>query len=247
MKVFLSLTKQSEATRTFRELAQLGLPTAEARLAQTNGAAIRKIFSGSELDKLFLDKPSFLAWAGGLDGMAQRMTSGQVSSFRSTIDAASVVFIHSAVDAAVSDLCEVSAVHAPADWDPWLANKRVSLSRTRGESYESLRASELNMALETLKRESLLKRVDRIFALCQPSANLELIHGYLFDRDRLEILDKIRHEIIHGAGISTSIQNVDEALEFLVRTGLHLFALINWKYDIKLDPALAFKLASDVA
>jgi hypothetical protein len=234
-KVFESLTGQWEATRTFREIARIGLPIAEAQIAKANASAADQFLTSDELDHLFLNKEAFLKHVGGPTELAKKMTTGQVSSFRSTIDAASLVFLHSAVDAAVSDLCDIAAMVAPSDWELWLAEKKIPFSRLKNEGYIDLRDSELRSVLERLKRESLMKRVDRLFALCRPEPNLKLVGEYTFDRHRLEALDNKRHAIIHGDGTFAATSSVEESLEFLFRTGLYLFAMLNRKYDVKMN------------
>lgn len=242
-RVYRTLTTRWQETTSFREVARLGLPAAEAALVRSNHGLAQDIALGTEYDSLFLSKEGFFAFVGGPAGMAKSMTAGQVSSFRTAIDAASLVFMHSALDAAVSDLCEAVALSAPQDWDVFVGERRVTMSRVKEAAYEELRGDELRKHLDALSKESLIKRVDRLYALCRPEAGLELIAGYVFDRDRLVAVDETRHDIIHGVGTNTAVSGVEPLLEFIFRTGLHLFALVNWRYDLKLDVGLYFELA----
>jgi hypothetical protein len=169
--------------------------------------------------------------------MSQKMTNSQTSSFRSIVDAASLVFMHAALDAAVTDLCRLAAILAPVDWLHWLKETKVTLAEARVSSPESLLATKLESHLKTLDRESLLTRIDRLFALCKPEPETELITGYVFDRGRVEELDKLRQTVMHSAeGARIAIPDCESAIQFLFQTGLHLWAMLNKKYGVKMDP-----------
>lgn len=239
-RVFKALTYRWQEAVSFRQLANLGLPGAEAALEKSNTEAMEALFSPTEMGSLVRDRDEFMAWVGGPKGLAATITSNQIVAFRSAVDAASIVFLHSTLDAAVSDLCEIAALLAPGDWEHWMSDKRVSLGQVKNQGYDELLSAELRSAIENLKRDSLLKRVDRLFAICQPPPRLELINNFVFDDTRLEQIDTVRHDIIHGAGINAPVADVEGALEVLHRSGLFLFALLNWKYHIKLDVSSSF-------
>ena len=48
------------------------------------------------------------------------------------VDAASIVFAHSVLDAAALDYCRVTALVAPGDWESVIDQRQVKLSDLRG-------------------------------------------------------------------------------------------------------------------
>ena len=72
--------------------------------------------------------------------------------------------------------------------------------------------------------------------MCEPPTGFEPKRGFRFQREDLERLDKLRHDLIHGDVTPSRLGNVDEDLELLFNTGLFLWAMVNEKYGVKLDP-----------
>jgi hypothetical protein len=219
---------------TLRTVVSKGMPYASQQLFDEHRARWREFFQNPENDKFFIDKAQFLKDAGGSEEISEEVTKSDIKTTRASVDAASLVFIHSAVDGAVSDLCRVCALAKPEDWGPYLQDRKVALKEISSSSYPDILRTLLNDALATLEREALLKRVDRIFALCQPS-DFRPMRDFAFDRDRLESLDRKRHEIVHGQGVE--LTDVEHDMEFLVRSGFYLFALVNQRYDVRINPA----------
>jgi hypothetical protein len=232
-KIFLNLTIRRSEIHSFRKVVELGLPRANAVLAADNLQWARRMLSDPEYDGVFLDKAEFLRQAGGVTGLGSALTSNQLSVFGLSVDAASLVFMHSALDAAIQDLCRVCALVAPSDWEQFLGERKVALSDLKSSDYMTIFHQRLTQYLADLERESLLKKVDRIFQLCQPPQGFARA-GYSFDRNRLDKLDRDRHAIIHGDGAVRT--EVEQALEYLLNTGLFLFEMVNRRYGVKMDP-----------
>jgi hypothetical protein len=145
--------------------------------------------------------------------------------------------MHSALDAAVSDLLRVTAIAAPQDWEPYLQRRTTTLGEVRERGYEKLFYERLSDYLDELERESMLKRIARLYESCQPPSGFTpLTKPYVFSRERIEQLDKSRQQIIHGYQKVTGLPNIDDSLDFLSDTGLHLAGLVNWRYDVRIDP-----------
>jgi hypothetical protein len=231
--------------RSFRQVAALGIEHAQDAIVRQNTAVARAILESKDFEKFFLDKEGFLAYVGGIEQMGRELSTTQVLSFSSVVDAASLVFAHAAVDSAVTDLCEITMIVAPADWERWLTEKRVVLTEVREKSFEELRAAALAAQLDALGRDPLLKRVDRVFALCQPDGTKSLIRGFTFDLERLTDIDRLRHAVVHGKEKRAPIPNVADKIEYLFQCGLYLFAMVNDRYDVKVDPRAFFAAPAD--
>lgn len=235
-KVFSTLTQRWSDVSSFRRVVELGLPSAARQLANANLEFVTGFLADPGNETLFLNKEAFLKTVGGPRGMGQTMTANQLAACNASVDRASMVFMHSAVDGAAYDLCKVVAMVAPTDWEPFLKNQKIALSDVKQSTYDSLFAQRLNEHLSIFERESLLKKVDRLFQLSKPPGGYEPIRNYKFDRDRLEVLDRFRHDVIHGDDQNSTFRDVHGSLDFLFHTGIFLVALVNNHYGVKLDP-----------
>ena len=139
------------------------------------------------------------------------------------------------MDAAASALCWITAVSSLDDWEPFVSGRKVALSDVRKTGFDGLLAEKIVDYLTAFERESLLKRVDRLFMLCQPDRDFEGIRGFSFDRDRLERLDSLRQRIVHHDVEESEFAAVEADLEFLFQSGLHLWTMVNAKYGVKGD------------
>jgi hypothetical protein len=237
-KVFMNLTVRWSEVSSFRQVVQLGLPHAHAALASENIRVAKRMLEDPGNDALFLDKPGFIQNVGGHSGMGGAMTASQMSVFNLSVDAASLVFMHSTLDASVQDLCAICAIVAPADWERLVGNQKVSLAEVRADGYAALLDKRIAKHLHVLSRQSLVKRVDRLFELCKPTAASSR-PGYSYDRDRLVAIDRERQNVIHGDGVA--LANVATTIEYLLETGLYLLGIVNERYDVRMDPELAMR------
>jgi len=177
-----------------------------------------------------VDKTKFVTTAAG-EIMARTTSS---------LDAATVVFVHSILDAAAIDYCRVTAMAAPSDWEPDLRGNAVRLTEIRGSTYDELLRRKLGDRLQSLERESLLTKIDRLLARCQPPAGWSPMNNYKFDLETMKRLDEQRHDIVHGLAIGRPLKDFPlspESLWYLQRTLMYFAGLVNRKYGLMLDPA----------
>jgi hypothetical protein len=236
-EIYSALSGRWQETLSFRKVAELGLPSAAREAELANTGAAEEFLNDSENDLLFLSKQGFIDYVGGAAGVGKTMTAAQLGAFCSAVDAASLVFVHSAVDAAVSDLCRLAALIAPNDWMPWLNNATLSLAEAKARPIDELISAKLASLVERLDREALLFRVDRLFAICQPPVGFAPLNDYTYDRARVEQLDKLRQSIVHRPESARApIPDCEDSLRFLFRTGLFLWSMLNAKYGVRMDP-----------
>lgn len=152
-----------------------------------------------------------------------------------SLEAAVLVFYHSLLDATAFDYCRVTVLHAPRDWEQDLKNTQVPLLETQGKSYDQLLQTKLSERLERLERESLLTKLDRLFARCNPPPGWS---PYVFDRARIKRFDDQRHEIIHGKALGkplTLFPVTDENLFYVQQTGMYLMWSVCLKYGMRVS------------
>jgi len=239
-RVLTNVTNRWAATSGLLKTAQAGSALASTHIAQDNRQFVEAFLSDPGNDRLFGDKAGFVAWAGGADGLSANITREQLANFSHAVDAAALVFMHAALDAAVSDLCRVTALLAPGDWETFLEDQKVTLSQLKGTTYDALLAAKLETHLDALDRESLLKRVDRMFALCRPPKDFDPMRNYTFDRNRVDQIDRLRQRIVHGDDPFTPIADIPIQVEYMAKTAMFMMTLVNHRYKVKFNPLHTF-------
>ena len=68
---------------------------------------------------------------------------------------------------------------------------------------------------------------------------------FVFDRDRLLNVDKLRHEVVHRVGPTAAAALQDSELVYLGNTGLFLGKLLGDVFGIALDDALCRRFMTE--
>ena len=63
--------------------------------------------------------------------------------------------------------------------------------------------------------------------------------GYAFDPDRIERLDLLRQDIVHGNALGQAIPDAAEEFLYMNRTCWYFMGLVNMRYGLRLDPVVA--------
>lgn len=236
-QTFFSSTNRFAAITSFRRVAQLGLPAATPMIYEEWRNFAHQLFHDAEYDNLFIDKQKALEISGGVEVVGGQMAQEQINRFRAVADAASLVFAHSVLDSVALDYCRVTALASPANWTCFVEQKKFTLIELKGRVYEELLHEKITECLDLLDREPLLKKIDRLFQVCQPSRDFAPMHDYYFDRARLIVLDDMRHDIVHGSGPVATLPRGDDDIWFLQKTSSFLMALVNMRFGLKINPA----------
>jgi hypothetical protein len=234
----------SSVVLNFRETFTAVAASANEHLETSATELFRKMFEDPQWQGLLVDietgEPSSGKSAADYRKLGNVAAQVLFTSSYAALDAAVLVYYHSLLDASAFDYCRVTALHAPQDWEQDLKATQVPLLETKSKSYDRLLQAKLDERLERLERESLLTKVDRLFARCNPSPGWSPMVGYLFDRDRIKQFDDQRHEIVHGKAIGkplTLFQLSIENLFYVQQTGMYLMGLVNCKYGLRVAPS----------
>lgn len=60
--------------------------------------------------------------------------------------------------------------------------------------------------------------------------------GYAFDPDRIERLDVLRQNIVHGDALGRRINDADGEFAYMNQTCWYFMCLVNMRYGLQLDP-----------
>jgi hypothetical protein len=235
-RIFTTLINRQSNTITFRRLSKAGEPMAAAHASVEDMRLVNEILTNPEYDQYFLDRKKAVEFFGGPEALAASMTQGKITTLRQLVDYASIVVMHSALDAALTDLCRLAAALKASDWEARLAERTVKLGQLRDNAYQSLLNEKLADYIEALAKDSLLKRADALFAACRPASGFSPLGGYAWDRAELQRLDQLRHDLAHGRIAAPPPGEVEKDIEFFLKTGLFFWGMLNATYGIKMDP-----------
>lgn len=229
---------------SLRQVADVALPIAEEPLAAIHADVVELISIHPQYKKIIVKLDgSETTWGEGTKNIVRTgMTSVAITNASAAIDAASLVFAQSILDDCALSYIRVCSLANPADWESIIAEKKSSFANYRGKTQDVIRDEMIQEKLKQLERDSLLKKVDLLFHLCNPHEGYAPINNYSYDRDRLEKIDGDRHGIIHGDGMGKPVANIDDDLDFIWKTVNYLLALVNHKYGVQLNPIKMFNL-----
>lgn len=227
---------------SFRQVALAGLPLAQKTIRLEHAFLWQGLLADREGKSIITDKETFVK-EGWAEKLTKMMTEKAIANARSSIDAACIIFAHSALDANALEYCRVTALAAPEQWEEDILKKQVSLAEIRDASFEKLFQQRLEKRFDQLSRESVIKKIDLLFARCQPPDKWSPMTDYQFDSGRLEKLDKLRIDIVHEEALGSQIPNAEEETWYLLKTSIFLMGLVNYRYDLRLDPWYRYKRA----
>ncbi|HYO46535.1 MAG TPA: hypothetical protein VEY33_07595, partial [Gemmatimonadota bacterium] len=216
-------------------ISQAGLPNAEEHLRDRSLTLVSELLRDPDFDQILVGGEAALNSLGGAAGLLERITASQLATYQLGVNSATIVFAHSALDAAVSELCWIVAFSSQEAWERYLDRKQITLGDLRQRGRDAVVTEKLARYLSSLEREPLLLRCDRLLEVCRPSPVFPGIRGFCFDRNRLSTLDLLRHDIVHHNVDASRLERVDDDLEFLLQSGLYLWSLVNHRYDVRID------------
>lgn len=217
----------------FRRVATAGLAAGHETVIDEFAGFLSALPDDPEFSEIVQDRDRLLdpAFRAEILSRAAKSTMEQAIA---GVDSASIVFIHSLVDALAHELLRVCAIASPEDWSGSLRERKVSLAEVQSSDSAAILAGLIQTQLLALERESLIKKSDTLHALCQPPAGWTNQHGFRFDRTELGRIDDLRHSIVHGDLMGRPIPGAEQAIDYLRQCGLHFVGLANLKYKVQL-------------
>lgn len=224
---------------SFRQTVQSGMEAAVNARARQAEDLYRSLLSDPTYEKLIADRAAF-ANAVPMPKFVEISVGTGIKSANDSLDAATAIFIHSMIDGAAFDFCRVTALHAPKDWESDLLAKQIPLGAVRERSYDAILQEKLQQTLDGLEMKSLSEKIDRLHARCQPPRGWSPMDNYSFDATRINKLDKLRQDIVHGDALGQPLGDMDDELLYVVRTCMYFMGLVNEKYGLRIDPQAIF-------
>ena len=234
----MSCNSRFAVVSSFRRISELGLPAATLNIYEEYLQFANELFNDPQHESLFIDKQKALETLGGVEALGSKMVSEQIANYKASVDAASLIFAHSVLDNAVLNYCRCSALASPTDWEKFIEKKKITVEDIKDSSTDEIVNKKVNEYIDSLDRESLLYKADRLFQVCRPPAKFSPLHNYSYDRKRILKLDEMRHEIVHGSSSVPLLPLGDADIWFLQQTANFYMSLVNFTYNLKIDPSL---------
>jgi hypothetical protein len=217
-----------------RQTVEKTMPFGKEALEMENIETVLDMLSDSKLSKIFKD-PVAMA-RGEYRKFAKNITDKSLASASSLVSAASLVFAHGVFDATLFDYCRVSALSVWTDWLELVKNRKVSIGEVeQATKYRTLLRS-VDDYLAQLERESILKKADILHQVIKPGNYQTTVREYAYSRDRLQLIDRARHDAVHRLQFREGFAEIDHTIDYLRKTVVYFMGLIHRRYGLKIDP-----------
>ena len=232
--LFIKLFTQIQS---FRETAYCDTEAIRDRLLEKALPFSSEFFTKPENDRFFIDRQGAIDAIGGPSGLAETLTRQSINNFKLSVDAASIVFAHSIIDGLAFNLCNVTVIADPEYWENKVIDKKDTLNNFKTKSYKDILKEFIDRYLDDLDRKSLITKIDHLFSVCKPKPG-SIIDNYKYDKEFLEQIDKLRHDIVHGDKINTEIPEITSYIKYMEQTGSYITLLLCDRFNFKLDPTV---------
>jgi hypothetical protein len=220
---------------SLRQFRDAGLEGAAQRLTEQHAAFVNLFRTEPEYRRIFTNPEKPIS-----ENIAQllriKMTEGVINSAHAAIDASSIVMAQSILDDCSWSYLKVCALVAPEDWCGQVDARKIDLKSVRERSYEDLRDGLIQARVDQIERESVLIKIDLLFALCRPPADYTPLNNYAYDRARLERIDGERHAVIHENGFLMPLPTIEVDLDYISKSAWFVMGLVNQKHGLRINP-----------
>jgi hypothetical protein len=62
------------------------------------------------------------------------------------------------------------------------------------------------------------------------------VREYEYSREKLESIDRARHEAVHRLQFREGFAEIDATIDYLLRTVVYFMGLVHFRYGLKIDP-----------
>lgn len=145
--------------------------------------------------------------------------------------AASLVFAHSVFEGCACDLLRMTMEAGPEDWLPLISNKQVTVADLT-QNKDDILFSLVKERFRSLERQSVLEKIDRLFAIVAPPPNRPRFPQYVYDRARIEQIDHMRHAAVHEDPLGYDPRRLKDDVDYLLVSLLWLGGPVIDKYDL---------------
>jgi hypothetical protein len=222
---------------SLRQVASVALPLAHSEIASLHKEQMTTIAEHPMAQRLIVEQDGAHS---PLSPELQRIisqgaTETALMNADAAIDAASLVFGHSIIDACALAYCRVCALAKPEHWEPIFEKRTLTFQTLMAKGKDEIRMDMIEARLKELERGPLITKIKTLLSLCKPAADYSPVGGYTFDEKRIEEIDTKRHRIIHENTFGQPLVGVEQDLQYLQQTIHFILALVNQHYGVRIS------------
>jgi hypothetical protein len=133
------------------------------------------------------------------------------------------------------ELLKITVLVGRDDWFPFVEKKQIVLADLQKYSRDEILCREIDDFFNKLERESVLKRLDTLFAVIgsQVINNHKTSPAYKYDRERISQIDKDRHRVAHRDSLDYNPPTLNGDVQYLLTILIFLSSLLIDKYGIQ--------------
>lgn len=217
--------------RSFIKVMDIGLQHAGAEILPTMKQSMHGIVAESEGCP-----PRHI-----FDAAVDQAVTNRLAHAASSAEAAILIFGHSVLDYATSELCRILIEVAPELWAEALGDRKLSLRDFKAHgSYSGALQSVLSGYADEVERRSMIERINLITRKCFPGEpslpSFESMWGgeFVFDLQRIKAIDQMRHDVIHRAEFQGKSEDFEDDLEYCELTITYLVKIVSFRFGLPL-------------
>lgn len=217
-----------------KRLAELGLESIMAEHIDF----LRSAMLNAEYAHLFRHA-RFSLEDGSFVSVAEQTAQSNVDGVKSYLAATAIVFFHSSFETVVNLLLEVSLFCDIPRWLELMRSKGFSITVADicDGNLETMLKKKLDDYVVEIKTGGLVKRIEHLCALLNAGFGGQTdVIDYTFDRDRIAAIDALRHEFAHKRRSTYDIDQAQDDVAYLAKTGWHMLNRLADHYRL-LTPA----------
>lgn len=223
----------------FRRTVNTTMPIARENHEQQQVAFILECLNDPTMAEIFLDREA-LSQPENCKKAAAAATKRAFESAAAFVDAASLVFAHAVFDATLFDYCRICAFRSPLSFVEILRDRKVQLADSQQLSRPAILWNSIQNYLTQIERESVLKKAQLLHRITQPDESFFRdgpIH-FRYSAERLESIDRARHEAVHALQFTSKIADLDDTLLYLLRAVFYFVRILHKRWGLQLDMQL---------
>lgn len=231
--------KRWSSIANLRNIAKIGLEQADPIVQKKSKNFVDVFLSSQDLRTEMVsdgEDPDELA-----EGLPEKITKSNKQRFERSIDATSLIFGHSMLDYSTFEYCKITYHLNQEYWLNKIQNQKISISDLQKKSKDEIIEKKISEYFESFERESLVTKIDSIFAVCSPDANFDPLDDYKYDRSKILEIDRKRHDIIHSNKELEEIDINENDIYYFQFTDLYLFVMLKETFGLEINKYKMFK------
>ena len=227
--------------QTFKNTALFSLEQIKLNSFSEALESINEFLENSQYNNFFINKQEFIENFPDRTKFAEYSMKKDIIAYNNYIAEACIIFTHSILNSVVYSFCRVLSLIVPNKWEYYVEKKKIQLLNIKDNSYDKILQEKVKEYINQLERESILRKIDIILEICKYKEGINPDNKFNYNRERIKKFNDLRNNIVHEKSQLKNIQFKDDDLRYIQGIVVFLTNMISLKFNIKIDPYVAFK------